>query len=237
MKWFKFYGQDWLTDLKVMKMTPEDRLCFITLLCLASSADEGGVIRDCDEDAIIKLTNLPDDPTHDFNPAERAVGCLKRYEALQIVTLGDNGLVTVRAFGRRQDENLSNAERQRKYRERLRIRPKERNASYVTPSNDSNARLDKNRLDKNRINPLPLFDQFWETYPTKVKKDKAREAWLKIPAQERPLILPAITTQLANAHFRGKDGIDYIPHPTTWLNQRRWEDQVEIKKSDVKNYG
>ncbi len=149
MKWFKFYGQDWLTDLKIMSMSMEDRLCFITLLCLASSSDEKGLIRKCTEDAIIRLSNIPNVPSEEHNPYEKSIGCLKRYEALQIVTLNDNGDVTINAFDRRQGQNFSNAERQRNYRERLKTKNKSRNVSNVTQSNDSNARIDKNRIDKN----------------------------------------------------------------------------------------
>ncbi len=149
MKWFKFYGQDWLTDLKVMGMSMEDRLCFVTLLCLASSSDKGGVICNCSEEAIIRLSNIPDWVTEDHNPAEKAKGCLERYAALQIVTLARNGDVTVNAFSRRQGENLSNAERQKTYRERLKTKSSKRNTSNVTRYNDSNARIDKNRIDKN----------------------------------------------------------------------------------------
>src|SRR5260221_6639676 len=111
MKWFKFYGQDWLTDLKIMSMSMEDRLCFITLLCLASSADEGGLIRGCTEEAIIRLSNIPDDSTSDDSPKDRAVGFLERCNALQTVTLACNGDVTLNHFQHRQEENLSNAER------------------------------------------------------------------------------------------------------------------------------
>lgn len=156
MKWFKFYGQDWLTDLKVMKMTMEDRLCFITLLALASASDEQGVVKGCDEESLIKLAHIPDWPESDYNPTEKASGCLKRYVALRCVTLADNGDVTVLNFARRQGENLSNAERQKNYRERHKTAINKgsatvtkRNDSNVAKSNDRNARIDKNRIDKN----------------------------------------------------------------------------------------
>ena len=140
-------------------MSIEDRLCFITLLCLASSADERGLIRNCDEEAVIKLTNLYDDPYDDDNPYQRAHGFLKRCNALQIVTLHDNGDVTVRAFERRQAENLSNAERQKNYRLRHKIKEIERNESNVTQRNDSNARIEENRIDNILVeNPNTDFD-------------------------------------------------------------------------------
>ena len=37
---------------------------------------------------------------------------------------------------------------------------------------------------------------------------------------------PAIEAQLKAKHFRGKDGQDYFPHCATWLNARRWEDEI-----------
>lgn len=148
MKWFKFYGQDWLTDLKIINMRMEDRLCFITLLSLASSANEGGLIKNCDEESIIRLSNIPNDPTNEHNPYERAKGFLDRCNALQIVTLSGNGDVTVNNFSRRQEENLSNAEKQKRYRERLKTTTNSSNDRYVTPSNNRYPRIDKNRIDK-----------------------------------------------------------------------------------------
>lgn len=124
MRWFKFYGQDWLTDMKIRQMSPEDKLCYITLLCLASASDEQGLIRNCSEEEIITLTGLYYNPYDDDNPYTRAQGCLKRYEALRCVTLSDNGDVILLAFNKRQNENLSNAERQKKYRERHKMAKK-----------------------------------------------------------------------------------------------------------------
>lgn len=156
MKWFKFYGQDWLTDLKVMSMSIEDRLCFITLLCLASSEDNGGTVKNCDEESLIRLTHLYEDPHETDNEVSRARGCLERYKALHCVTINDNGDVTVVNFSTRQGENLSNAERQKNYRERHKkaknkgkIESYKSNNSNADQRNDSNARIDKNRIDKN----------------------------------------------------------------------------------------
>jgi hypothetical protein len=88
MIWFKFYGQDWLTDIKVISMSMEDRLCFITLLCLASQ--NSGTIKACSEDMIIKLTHIDNDVTSDDNPFERARGCLERFRALGMITYDNN---------------------------------------------------------------------------------------------------------------------------------------------------
>ncbi len=163
MKWFKFYGQDWLTDLKVRELSIEDRLCYLTLLCLAASADEGGLVRGVTEWSIISLTNLPFDYIHDYNPVEEASGCLKRFADLGMILIeppvDGNALpgvtydVTVRNFSKRQEQNMSNAEKQKKYRERqkrLQIRTdsgKNDGNVTVTQSNVRYPRIDKNRID------------------------------------------------------------------------------------------
>ena len=232
MRWFKFYGQDWLTDLKVRKLSLEDKMCFITLLCLASTADEGGVVRNCDETTLIELSNLRDNPYDTNNEYQRAIGCLERYKALQIVTLHDNGDVTVNNFDRRQGENLSNAERQKAYRERLKTTPKERNSRNVTRYNDSNARIEENRIEENRIETIynsDSFNKFWTSYPKKIGKGAAEKSWEKL---KPPLdvVLTAIESQRTTDQW-SKDSGKFIPHPATWLNQKRWEDEIKVVTS------
>lgn len=76
------------------------------------------------------------------------------------------------------------------------------------------------------------FPGFYNKYPLKVAKAKAYASWLKMSADERKRAWEAISAQIEAKHFRGQDGKDYIPHPATWLNQKRWEDEVKIKKDN-----
>lgn len=68
------------------------------------------------------------------------------------------------------------------------------------------------------------FDVFWSVYPRKEAKQKAREAWerIKLPPT-LPVLLQAVAEQKTWPQWM-KDGGTFIPHPTTWLNGRRWED-------------
>jgi len=77
---------------------------------------------------------------------------------------------------------------------------------------------------------LSLFDKFWSSYPRKVAKPEALKAWVKHKPDEA--LLTAILRGLEVAK-KSKDWLkdegQYIPHPSTWLNQRRWEDEsVEV---------
>jgi hypothetical protein len=69
------------------------------------------------------------------------------------------------------------------------------------------------------------FDAFWKAYPRKVAKAAAIKAWKKINPVWLPQILEALERQRQSPQWL-KDGGQYIPHPATWLNQRRWEDEL-----------
>lgn len=72
-----------------------------------------------------------------------------------------------------------------------------------------------------------LFDEFWSAFPRKVGKDAALKAFERRKPDRAMLdqMLAAIAKQRASADWQ-KDGGQFIPHPTTWLNQGRWQDEV-----------
>ncbi|MBV6326357.1 phage replication protein [Pseudomonas aeruginosa] len=82
--------------------------------------------------------------------------------------------------------------------------------------------------------PLPprgevdgLFDQFWAMYPNKTCKAKARAKWekLKVTPDLFNKIMAGLNRQCASQAWL-KDGGQFVPHPTTWLNGERWNDEV-----------
>lgn len=73
----------------------------------------------------------------------------------------------------------------------------------------------------------PGFDAFWALYPRRENKAKAAQAFARIRPDEPLLaaILAGLRKQIASEQWR-RDGGQFIPHPTTWLNGRRWEDEA-----------
>ena len=70
------------------------------------------------------------------------------------------------------------------------------------------------------------FLSFWEHYPLKVKKPKAWEAWQKKGCESICIkIIDAIKAQAVAQGWKGVKG-DYTPHPATWLNGSRWDDEI-----------
>lgn len=73
----------------------------------------------------------------------------------------------------------------------------------------------------------PAFETFWAAYPRHTNKATARKAWekLRLTSQEYASLLRAIEAQKQSPQWQRDNG-QYIPHPSTWLNQRRWEDEI-----------
>ena len=68
------------------------------------------------------------------------------------------------------------------------------------------------------------FAEFWQAYPRKVAKPRARKAWLRQRADEHADdVLAGVAAWAASAQWR-KDAGAFVPHPATFLNDRRWED-------------
>ena len=73
------------------------------------------------------------------------------------------------------------------------------------------------------------FETFWSAYPRKEGKQKARAAFEKVTVP-LDVLLTAIESQKRSAQWC-KDGGQYIPHAATWLNGKRWEDQLPMDTS------
>lgn len=78
------------------------------------------------------------------------------------------------------------------------------------------------------------FIAFWQAYPRKVGKKAAYKAWQKADADNQTLIA-AVEAQKQTGQWQKEQG-KYIPHPATWLNHGRWEDELETSNKSSK-YG
>jgi uncharacterized protein YdaU (DUF1376 family) len=71
-----------------------------------------------------------------------------------------------------------------------------------------------------------LFEHFWLAYPKKVGKGAALKAWVKLKPSQTMLdsMIAAVRQQIEWPQWRKENG-QFIPHPATWLNQGRWQDE------------
>lgn len=71
------------------------------------------------------------------------------------------------------------------------------------------------------------FEGFWHAYPRKIGKDAAQKAYAKRKpdAELHQRMLSALERQRRDPQWV-RDGGQFIPHPATWLNQGRWQDET-----------
>tara|TARA_R100000426_G_scaffold66085_1_gene46073 strand:- start:1004 stop:1690 length:687 start_codon:yes stop_codon:yes gene_type:complete len=77
------------------------------------------------------------------------------------------------------------------------------------------------------------FERWWDKYPRKVGKYKAASLFSKIRQEVELNVLLDATDKFAEA-MKDQEK-KFIPHPTTWLNGRRWNDRIEVlQENDMK---
>lgn len=106
----------------------------------------------------------------------------------------------------------------------------EANASKAKPTNNIRHKTeDKEHKTEDDIPPKSpsagdAFERFWSVYPRKVGKQSAKRAFEKVKVPIETLVT-AVERQKCSDQWTRDNG-QYIPHPTTWLNQDRWDDEL-----------
>jgi len=78
-----------------------------------------------------------------------------------------------------------------------------------------------------------MFETFWKHYPRKVAKRAALGAFNRLTRDEQAQAVEAIEQHLAYWKLKNTE-IDYVPHASTWINQGRWEDILDMTPKQVK---
>lgn len=78
---------------------------------------------------------------------------------------------------------------------------------------------------------VSVFESFWEIYPSKRAKKKCQEIWKRRKLDAiADCIIERLNLQIKNDE-QWKNG--YMPNPSTYLNQDRWEDEVTSPKNNM----
>lgn len=94
--------------------------------------------------------------------------------------------------------------------------------------NDKNVKKVITPLTPLNKNSATLFEKFWEAYPKKRAKGQAEKTWSKINPDEQltHLMLSVIERAKTSVDWTKENG-QFIPHPSTWLNAKGWEDEYK----------
>lgn len=104
---------------------------------------------------------------------------------------------------------------------------------YINPDKKQDINTKRRRAESAILSG---FDDFWAIYPKKDAKQAAVKAWMKLkPDDELKQAIIAGVQRDIDGRWKGAER-RYIPNPTTYLNQRRWEDEITPTKTDDDEY-
>lgn len=207
-----------ILDSSIWCEDTDTRLCWIVLLCMAGpdgvvESTAPGISRRAgiSLEATRKALSIFEGPDTDSkNPAHEG----RRLQRI------DNGYLILNYEAYRKKDHTS-AERVRRFRERLKqdVTPLQRNESPSSAPAPAKPR-------KKEISALADFEQFWAVYPRRIAKAAARKVWEKIRPDDELLqqMLAALEWQRQQDQWQ-RDAGQYVPHASTWLNQKRWLDE------------
>ena len=104
----------------------------------------------------------------------------------------------------------------------------------VTQSPDKQKQMQKQNIPPrapNGAEPVGFAD-FWSIYPRKESKPNAIKAWARLnPSGDTQAQILKDVSKRKTSEAWVKDNGQYIPHPGTYLNQKRWEDLFELPET------
>jgi hypothetical protein len=213
MRWFRLYT-DILEDPKMYELSEFEFAMMIKMMALASKLDDGGRIAVGDS----ALKGLVCSSTR----GRTAVQVLPTLFRLNIIS-SPKLPFTFLNWEKRQYKSDDSSGRVQKHREMKRYS----NGGVTPPDTDTDTETEKD------LKPIghsssnhDFFERFWSQYPRKEKKKNAVEAWarLNLTDEDFYLVMASLARQKMSDQWT-RDGGKFIPHPTTWLNGRRWEDE------------
>lgn len=78
-----------------------------------------------------------------------------------------------------------------------------------------------------------MFQEFWDLYPRKVAKRAAEKAWNRLSKQDQEEAMKALPLHIKYWQLKETEK-EFICHAQTWINQGRWEDEIDLAPTVAK---
>lgn len=213
---------EFFTSEDIVSLSPFARLLYIALWC---ESDREG--RMSWKPKTFKMRYMPGDQVD-------IESLCKELTDAGLVKLYGDGLAYVPAFNAHQHvnprEQKSNLPPPPDDHASTTREPRVEHASVTREPRDSDVQVGKERKGKEGYSDASrhaLFERFWQAYPKKVGKDAARKSFDKRNPSEDLVaaMTSALAVQVNSLQWQKNEG-EFIPHPATWLNQGRWQDEI-----------
>ena len=213
---FLFYSSDFLTG--TYTMTDEQVGKYIRLLCLQhqhghlSQNHMDSIIKTYDEIIYSKFIKDPDGKYYNDRLQEEIEKRVKYTDSRR-----SNGLLggrPLKPYGKHMDNHKDSI-----------CEPYENHSEDVNEDVNDNGDIDKKKgVGKGKSN---LFDKFYTAYPRHVGRSGAEKAFTKIDMKDDLFEkIMAVLEKWKKCDQWTKDNGQFIPYPATWLNGKRWEDEL-----------
>jgi len=228
MRWLRLYV-DILDDPKVAALTDRQFRIFTYILAAAAEAEEDGKIPMPPETLAWRIRI----------PIEDLLEALQALKSLSVVDFTDDQ-VTVTNWQKRQFRSDDVTARTRRHKAN-------RTDDGNVPGNGQElfpgTAPEQSRTEQNTLSePDNSFDLFYSAYPIHEGRKRAEKAWKKVLKEGNgtiQTIMKAIEQQRAHKERLRSSGqfCPEWPHPSTWLNDKRWEDETPAAEPENGNDG
>lgn len=225
--YFPFYVKDFAADDKVESMSTEQVGAYTLLLCKAWTQEPAGSVPD-DDTVLAKWARLS----------------LARWAKVKSGVMSAFHLASGRWHQKRMaaefDKLASSlekaSERGTKGAAKRWSKHSSSNAQGIAPAYGSGSESGSSPLglgERGKGKPAEPsgFAEFWRQYPRKQARPRAVKAWLALSPDEETQA--AILAGVARMPPIPPHELQYCPHPASWLNARRWEDETQTQTGKV----
>ena len=178
------------------------------------------------------LYSLPENWKVNRENLGQRLGCSKRNIEKKIKSLREKGYLKIEK-GQKEYEYIL-IEKDEKIKNKIQTDTIKKDDTYKNLIN-------KNLINKNINNIPPIspeweknFETFWGVYPKKQAKAKAKQWFEKNKPNDELMnrILESLDLFKKTNQWT-KDNGQFIPLPTTWLNGKRWEDEIPVETTKM----
>lgn len=140
----------------------------------------------------------------------------------QIKNLKDNGFIEIE-----YERNGSSIKKRKIYPLTKMLMAVNKNDNGTVNKNVKENNINNNNIESNII-IIEKFEKFYSEYPRKVKKDLVRKWFNKNkPDDELFDTIMKSLNKFKNSYDWIKQNGQFIPYPSSWLNEKRWEDEFD----------
>lgn len=112
------------------------------------------------------------------------------------------------------------------YLQEIIIQPMSENPTLAEPILENPQQYNTNKYNTNKEIYKERFETFYKAYPRKIGKVNV-EKWFKKNKPDEELMNKILVSLEEHKKLKQWQDKQFIPYPATWLNQKRWEDELD----------